>query len=75
MDHRSESAVAPGKRAMNAFDHEHRCASWEQMPLVPYEHVVVDPLHAALREAEWRRKLFREHRDREPVRVTGNIER
>ena len=67
---RSESAVAPGERAFYAFDHERCCASWEQKPLVPYEHVVVDPLHAALNEIGEALELFREHRDREPVRVT-----
>ena len=70
MDRRSESAVAPGERAFYAFDHERCCASWEQKPLVPYEHVVVDPLHAALNEIGEALELFREHRDREPVRVT-----
>ena len=70
MDRRSESAVAPGERAFYAFDHERCCESWEQKPLVPYEHVVVDPLHAALNEIGEALELFREHRDREPVRVT-----
>ena len=68
MDRRSESAVAPGERAFYAFDHERCCASWEQKPLVPYEHVVVDPLHAALREVSEVLKLFREGEHRPIVR-------